>query len=513
MKQYEMAELTFQGKAPQGSYVDVSLTAIIKGAGEQKTIKGFYAGNGTYKVRFLPKTAGTYQYRISGCVEAEGTVDAEPADNTRHGMVHTQGEHFAYEDGTPYYPFGTTVYALVHQTEELINQTMDSLSKASFNKIRFCVFPKSYEYNHNEPQWYAFEKDTDGNWDVNSPCFAFWDALEARIRELDQMGIEADLILFHPYDRWGFDTMDQKDNLVYLDYAIRRLSAFPNIWWSLANEYDISSKSLEDWEEIEEYVAANDPWHHLLSCHNCFPMWDASRKNITHLSIQSKVFWELARLREKYHKPVVLDECCYEGNLPMFWGSISGHEMARRFWRAVAMGAYCTHGETFLDPENEILWWAKGGCLKGESPERIGFLRSLLESLPGPLEAIPPQLEHAVQLAAMPLEQQEEVFSHAEPILRNVVKAVSRMSAEYLHDFIAAEYLYNGHCGEVCYLYYYDTRTCAEDTITLPDSHTYRVEIIDTWNMTRKVIKEHVNGKVTVSLPGKEDMAILAVAE
>ena len=53
---------------------------------------------------------------------------------------------------------------------------------------------------------------------------------------------------------WGFDALPQKDNLVYLDYAIRRLSAFPNIWWSLANEYDISSKSLEDWEEIEEFV-------------------------------------------------------------------------------------------------------------------------------------------------------------------------------------------------------------------------------------------------------------------
>lgn len=237
------------------------------------------------------------------------------------------------------------MYALVHQTEELVNQTMDSLAKAPFNKIRFCVFPKSYDYNHNDPQWYAFEKDADGKWDVHSPCFAFWDALEAR-----------------------------------------------------------------KWEDIEEFVAKNDPWNHLLSCHNCFPMWDAFRKNITHLSIQSKAFWRLADLREKYHKPVVMDECCYEGNLSHFWGSISGREMSRRFWRAVSVGAYCTHGEIFLDPEHEILWWAKGGSLKGESPERIGFLRDILEHLPGPLEAIPAQITGAMQVAAMPPEQQEQIF-------------------------------------------------------------------------------------------------------
>ena len=29
-------------------------------------------------------------------------------------------------------------------------------------KVRHCVFPKHYDYNHNEPPYYAFEKDADG---------------------------------------------------------------------------------------------------------------------------------------------------------------------------------------------------------------------------------------------------------------------------------------------------------------------------------------------------------------
>ena len=64
----------------------------------------------------------------------------------KHGMVKAVGTHFEYEDGTYYYPFGTTIYALAHQSEELIDKTMATLRKSPFNKVRMCVFPKHYQY-------------------------------------------------------------------------------------------------------------------------------------------------------------------------------------------------------------------------------------------------------------------------------------------------------------------------------------------------------------------------------
>ena len=72
-----------------------------------------------------------------------------------HGPVRVRNtHHFAYADGTPFFPFGTTCYAWMHQSEELQQQTLESLRNAPFNKIRMCVFPKSYQYNHNEPALY-----------------------------------------------------------------------------------------------------------------------------------------------------------------------------------------------------------------------------------------------------------------------------------------------------------------------------------------------------------------------
>jgi len=109
-----------------------------------------------------------------------------------------------YSDGTPYHQFGTTCYAWVHQPRGLQEQTLQTLATSSFNKVRFCVFPKAYTYNQNEPERFAFTKGTDGKFDFTRPDPEFWRRFEQRILELQKLGIEADIILWHPYDRWGF---------------------------------------------------------------------------------------------------------------------------------------------------------------------------------------------------------------------------------------------------------------------------------------------------------------------
>ena len=88
--------------------------------------------------------------------------------------------------------------------------------------------------------------------------------------------------------------------------------------------------------------------------------------------------------RPEYQKPVVVDECAYEGNINHCWGNITPQEMTRRFWEGVLRGGYVSHGETYVHPR-DILWWSHGGELHGESPARIAFLRRLVESLPAPL--------------------------------------------------------------------------------------------------------------------------------
>lgn len=510
-KQYQMIEIVLQGKEPVENAVEVNVKAEFIHDGKTFILPGFYAGNKTYIIRFLPEEAGTYTYKISGEVVEEGIIRIDTQEPNAHGIVRTKDMGFAFADGMEYKPFGTTVYALAHQETDVIRQTMETLKDAPFNKIRICLFPKSYQYNENEPLYYPFEKDEEGNWDVKHPCYSFWNAFESCLKQLQQLGIQVDLILFHPYDRWGFSDMPQEDNYTYLEYLLQRFAAFPNVWWSLANEYDLTLRENEQWKELESFVAEHDPYHHLLSCHNAILFWDASRENISHVSLQTKHVNRVDKWKKQYQKPVIIDECGYEGNLSEFWGCISGNEMVRRFWRIMSIGGYCTHGETFIDETGkDVIWWAKGGRLIGESSARIAFLRKIFESFSGTLQALP--IHPMASMADLPKEQIETALQSVPKEYQMFVKRFAGLEDE-IDDYVEGEQLYQGHVGDDVYLYYYELRTCKRDILNLPAEKTYRMELIDTWNMTKEVIGEHVSGRTEIELPGREDMAILAIAE
>lgn len=216
MKQYETFELRFGGETLPDAWAQIDLTATFSCAQESLTVKGFYDGEsdgrGVYVVRFLPQYAGVYRYQVRGAVTAEGEIVCEASSPEAHGIVRAVGTHFAFADGAPYIPFGTTVYALISQDDALVEQTLQSLAAAPFNKLRLCVFPKDYDYNHNEPPLYAFARREDGSWDTSRPSIAFYQRLERILRRIAALGIQLDLILFHPYDRWGFAAMPQAED-------------------------------------------------------------------------------------------------------------------------------------------------------------------------------------------------------------------------------------------------------------------------------------------------------------
>jgi hypothetical protein len=355
-------------------------------------VTGFYDGDGIYRVRFMPGKPGVWHYQThSSAAELNNqsgvfTVTAPSAGN--HGPAHVANTfHFAYADGKPYKELGTTCYVWVHQRESLQEQTLKTLAASPFNKVRFCVFPKNYAWNTNEPLFYPFEGALP-HWNTGRFNPKYFQHLERRILDLQKLGIEADIILFHPYDegRWGFDRMTAADDDRYLHYVVARLAAYRNVWWSLANEWDFMKEKREsDFVRFGEIVSHDDPYHHLLSIHNGQRLFNHTLPWITHASIQNGLAVEepgRAELyRDVYRKPVVYDEVKYEGNIPKRWGDLSAEEMVFRFWNGTVAGTYVGHGETYLSPD-AVLWWSKGGVLKGQSPPRLAFLRQVLEDSP-----------------------------------------------------------------------------------------------------------------------------------
>lgn len=469
-----VVELRLDGPSHGNPFVDVELSATFRQGDRELRAGGFYDGDGVYRIRLLAENEGTWSFETSSTATSLDGIRGEveviaPADG-EHGPVRVDGFHFAHADGTRHRPLGSTAYAWTHQPAELQEQTLATLATAPFRKLRMCLFPKSYLYNANEPERFPFPGSLAEGFDVERFDVEYWRALEGRVAQLGSLGIQADLILFHAYDRWGFADLGPAVDERYLRYAVRRLAGFANVWWSMANEYDLLwAKTVDDWERLAAVVGEEDAHGHLNSIHNCRGFYDYERPWITHVSIQRVDVYRTAEnvdeWRQRWGKPVVVDECAYEGDIDQGWGNVTGEELTRRFWEGAVRGGYVGHGETYLN-EREELWWSKGGELIGSSPERIAFLERILDESPtGTLDPLPSDWD--VPWGGVAGQYLIGYFGFNRPSFRNVV---------------------------------------------LPGDGEWFVDVIDTWNMTIERMPGRHHGMVRVDLPARQYMAVRLVA-
>ncbi len=456
-EQWDAYEIVLNGPSSGNPFMDVELSAIFKNKGESITVPGFYDGNGIYRIRFSPDSQGNWNYRtesnVSELTDKKGKFHCVPPTGENHGPVRVVNTFYLeYADGTPFYSVGTTAYQWTSVKQSIQAKTLATLAEAPFNKIRMCVFPKWYRYgNETEPWIYPFGREGEKN-DFSQPNYEFFQNFDQRVQQLLEMGIQADVILFHEYDVWGYFEMGNEMNERYVRYMISRISAYRNVWWSLANEWDIPRlKAAIDWEGIGTLLQKEDPHQRLRGIHNWYNsedhFYDHSRPWITHVSAQTSQFYNAIKWREQYKKPLLFDEMRYEGDVPSGWGNLSGEEMTSYFWMAGLSGGYGTHGDTFknnADDSTEVRWWAKGGNLVGESPERIKFFRSVMEQ--APVKEMTPEL-----------------IDNGDPgNLNNNIYIFSK-PVEYYMVYVA------------------DADQTIE--INLAGDTDYKMDIIDTWNM------------------------------
>lgn len=520
VEQWERFELSYEYHTLQNPFTDIELNAVFAHEdGEKVFVNGFYDDDNTFRLRFMPKKRGKWTYVTSSNIDAlngkTGSIVCTAATKS-HGMVEVGNDQdFIYSDGKQYYPVGTTSYCWIYGDEELRNLTLKSIKESEFNKIRFCIFPNTSlketdtdypfvmlssrknnkkEVENDEVNGNGEKGNLDYVWDYSKFNTTFFRKLENCIDRLDEIGVEADIILFDPYDRgrWGFNRMTMDINIRYLKYIIARIGAFNNVWWSMANEWDyLKHLNVEQWKQMAEFVSETDPYNHLLSIHGSTATYfDYNLPYFSHASIQDHGplynHEGAATVRNIFLKPIIFDEVCYEGDHKNRWGQLSGQEMIQRMWTGIIGGTYVTHGESYIqNPEYSkgVYFLSNGGAYRGTAPARIKFMRSVLEALPAP-----PRL------------------------------------ADCSWDPMTAG------CGDGTYLIYFGAEKPRSWEFSLPmkndrfaklkGNEKFKVEIIDTWNMT--ITECHDTFEVTptevkrvkdkkgrkVKLPGKPYMMI-----
>lgn len=468
VEQWGIFEASYAESASGNPFVEVEFGATFEQAGNSVAVEGFYDGGGVYRVRFMPNAVGDWTYRTHSnrpkLDGKTGTFTTHAARGANHGPMRVKDQyHFIYADGAPYRELGTTCYAWTSQPPALEEQTLKTLATAPFNKMRMCIFPKWYHYNQVEPPQYPFVGQAPSRWDFTQFNPSYFQHFEKRIGQLGAMGIEVDVILFHPYDEghWGFDNMGAENDDRYLRYVIARLGAYRNVWWSLANEWDyFKTKTGVDFERIGETIAKNDPYKHMCSIHNQKTFFDHTKPWISHVSVQNDMPDNAPAYIRKYAKPVVFDECRYEGDISEGWGDITAERMVGNFWKTLVEGAFCGHGETYLNAKEE-LWWSKGGVLVGRSPALLKFFKQVVDAAP----------------------------------------AGATVLADRNTWGVDGEY----------YLTYLWDRQHATQSYKLSEGRNFRADILDTLAMTITPVAGMLSGKVDIPLPVKPFLAIRVV--
>jgi hypothetical protein len=488
VEQWDVFEITLQGPSDGNPFLDVELSAQFTQGDKTVTARGFYDGEGTYRVRYMPEQQGQWRYVTKSNRPAldgksgEFTVK-KPTNPNNRGPVRVRNTfHFGYADGTPHVSIGTTVYGLLFQRDQVQEQTLATLKESPFNKVRMLLLPRGR--SENEPQMLPFEMTADNRFDFSRFNTKFFQLVDKRVGNLRDMNVEADVIFFHPYGSRDFPwrRMGAENDDRYIRYVVARLAAYRNVWWSMANEYDALRKPETDWDRFFQIVQAEDPSNHLRSIHQINRPYNHNQPWVTHVSEQNgeavNGFGRAHIFRHLTRKPVCFDEVRYEGDISARWGNMSAEGMTRCFWFATLGGTYCGHSET-LTSSPGITWLGQGGKLVGESHKRIAFLRKILES--GPREGIDP--------------------------------------IDFYYESNVA-----GRAGRY-YLFYFGEDKPTEWLIDIyrqgmGEGAQFHVDVIDTWNMTINRLDKpvtmrrhdnyrfHAEGEFKVPLPGKQWMAI-----
>lgn len=473
VEQWGVFEARFPGPTAGNPFVDVQFGACFSLGHRTLAVEGFYDGAGFYKVRFSPDAPGNWRFETTAnrpeLAGKTGGFHCTAATAGNHGPVGVAHQfHFAHADGTAYFPFGTTCYAYGFIDEPVAKLTVAEMKRSGFNKMRFCLLPKPIAGRSFARMPFATapgasaDESQLAHYDLTRPSPEYFAQIEERIAELGAIGVEADLILFHPYDPQRFSAMDAEANDRFLRYTVARLACYRNLWWSIANEFDlVKTKSLNDWDRFFRIVQESDPYARLRSIHHSKTVYDHAKPWCTHASLQEYDFEKSEQRRQAWRKPILYDEIQYEGNIERRWGNLPPEVIARRFWQAIVNGAYATHGETYRSPD-ALPMWTDAGKLRGTSPARIDFLRRLLETTgtSGLTAAVDPY---------------------------------------YTNAFVA----------DRLYLWYFGDHSPAEYAFPLPEKISFRATLLDPWAMTRTPLEGRFSGKSTIALPGKPYQAIL----
>lgn len=348
--------------------------------GESWRVPAFWAGGGTFRVRFAAPSEGRYSWR-SYCTDDDtglhgqaGQIETTPYGGScelyQRGRLRIAGSRRTLEhaDGTPFLWLADTWWMGLTKRldwpEGFAHLAADRVAKG-FNVIQVVAGPlpdfDAYSGAWNPQQGNEAGLPWEQGWTRINP--AFYDLADLRIAHLVEMGLMPCIV-----SMWGYylPAMGVDKVKKHWRYLVARYGAYP-IVWCLAGECTMPTYSRHantatadqdrqsqkaGWTEVAQYLRQIDPYHNLLTVH---PAWDVpGRQSLAdaslldfdmlqtghsgYLSLKSSVERMNVAVAAEPVMPVLNSEVNYEGIMGGSWQDVQRY----LFWSMMLSGA-CGH--------------------------------------------------------------------------------------------------------------------------------------------------------------------------
>jgi len=397
---YDMFELELTVPGVSGSKFTRFVSATFSRGERSFAVEGFYDGDDTWRVRFMPDEQGiwNYEWTFEGQSGSGSFVCTAQENAKAHGHVHvdpSNRRYLVHDDGTAHYWYGGKwISALNYGPSSKGGQSNPGrISDSQF--ISYLDDMETYKHNGLLAKTSLFPLENDKlSWDLT------WiRRLDWLVQEMGKRGIYCQVNLFstwsripgswfgcdtngsnHVFNVWASGDEAAKEN--YIRYMVARFAGYYNVYFELGNEMEHSPNSGSAFaaQANSKYI----PWYRNYDPYG-LPI-GLSETSVARLTDVDIVFTHQTTTSSMppvtATKPWIMNVLVRGWEGGRLWRDdvirSSGNRLGyrRTFWRMFTRGGAGTGEATWLDityPLNSAVYDVMGDQMR---------LRSLVEDLP-----------------------------------------------------------------------------------------------------------------------------------
>lgn len=313
--------------------LEIEATFTHTSSGTMINLPGYYAGNDTWKIAFMPTLIGEWKYVTSSTdPDLDGVQDSLICVESDHlGMLKRDDTYqgkWKYTDGNYIVPIGL-----------LFSVFLEPGSLAEFSSA--ADFLKN-DVNGHLFNFRLTNLIFSGDWQNHQFDLALWDRLDNRMEVLTERGLGVMIMLYTDDSGEPFWGSQSSTEVLLIRYMVARLASYPVVIFNTG--IDISEYRDQNWVDwYGQQIQSLDPYDHPVSSRYGGGSGGYIMSNQTYDS-HGAIYAEINELLNFYlgvNIPVGVDDNWGEQFTSR--GNFSPSDIRRAFWKCLIAGGIGSH--------------------------------------------------------------------------------------------------------------------------------------------------------------------------